>query len=218
MSTILSRVAAVGIVAGGFALTGDLGRLAERGMRVLNASDVPAAPAVDPVPAEQAAAPTLTAVPEATPPTPLAPRAAAPGDATRPSAPAPLVRSTDLRPPAGGPDEIAVRTLSSGSRVVIWLAVPRGAGPQAFRCLVLDLVDPADAEALLYEAVSFTADGRPAAATSAPRRVRLSGEGAIRRGGHLGYRSLGTAAVPDLADSRTPAESVGPIVAIDVTR
>jgi hypothetical protein len=226
MSSLLSRVAAIGIVAGGFALTGDLGRLASRGMRVLNASDVPAPRSAEPAPVEQAAAPTLTAVPEAATPTPLAapsdsPSGGGPGEAARPAAAAPLIRAADLRPPAGGPEEVSLSSLSAGSRVVIWLAVRRGAGPQAFRCLVLDLVDPAAAEALLYEAVSFTADGRPAAAASAPRRIRLAGEAAtatIRREAFLAYRSLGTAAVPHATEASTPTESLGPIVALDVTR
>lgn len=217
--SILSRLAAVGLVAGGFALTGDLGRLTDRGLKVLNARDVPAARADDGPPAE-AAAPALTAVPEAATPTPVA----APAGATLPPQPrpvpvVPVVRSEDLRPPAGGADEVAIGSLDAGSRVVVWLAVRRGAGSAAYRCLVIDVVDPAMAEALLYEAVTFTADGKPAAAASAPRRIRLVGVPAaptIRRGQFATYQPLGTAAVADRGDAGT--ESIGPIVAIDVLR
>jgi hypothetical protein len=220
--SILSRLAAVGLVAGGFALTGDLGRLADTGLRVLNARDVPAAKAeqTEPVPPAEpvaAAAPALTALPEADVPTPVtaapAPAAAGPAAAT------PVVRSGDLRPPAGGPEEVALGSLDAGSRVVIWLAVRRGGAQSAYRCLVIDVVYPAESEALLYEAVSFTADGRPAAAASAPRRIRLVGDPAaptIRRGQFTAYQPLGTAAVADRAHAA--AESIGPIVAIDVVR
>jgi hypothetical protein len=232
--SILSRLAAVGLVAGGFAVTGDLGRLADTGLRVLNARDIPAAqaePAEAVLPVEPAAAatPALTALPEANAPTPVpatpagAPAAAAatPTPATAgPAAAPPVVRSGDIRPPAGGPEEVAIGSLDAGSRVVIWLAVRRGGAQSAYRCLVIDVVDPAEAEALLYEAVSFTADGRPAAAASAPRRIRLVGgptaAGTIRRGQFAAYQPLGTAAIADRA--HVAAESVGPIVAIDVLR
>jgi hypothetical protein len=232
--SILSRLAAVGLVAGGFAVTGDLGRLADTGLRVLNARDIPAAQAepaepVPPVEPAAAATPALTALPEADAPTPVtatpanapAAAAAAPTPATAgPAAAPPVVRSGDLRPPAGGPEEVAIGSLDAGSRVVIWLAVRRGGAQSAYRCLVIDVVDPAEAEALLYEAVSFTADGRPAAAASAPRRIRLVGgptaAGTIRRGQFAAYQPLGTAAIADRA--HVAAESVGPIVAIDVLR
>jgi hypothetical protein len=231
--SILSRLAAVGLVAGGFAVTGDLGRLADTGLRVLNARDIPAAQAepaepVPPVEPAAAATPALTALPEADAPTPVtatpagAPAAAAtstPATAA-PAAASPVVRSGDLRPPAGGPEEVAIGSLDAGSRVVIWLAVRRGGAQSAYRCLVIDVVDPAEAEALLYEAVSFTADGRPAAAASAPRRIRLVGGPTaactIRRGQFAAYQPLGTAAIADRA--HVAAESVGPIVAIDVLR
>lgn len=222
--SILSRFAAVGLVAGGFALTGDLGRLADTGMRVLSARDIPASTAEPGLPAEPTA-PALTGLPEASSPTPVTvtpagqPAAAAAASPTgAPPAAAPVVRSGDLRPPAGGPEEVAIGSLDAGSRVVVWLAVRRGGAPSAYRCLVIDVVDPAAAEALLYEAVSFTADGRPAAAASAPRRIRLvegSAAVTIRRGQFASYQVLGTAAIT-AADE--PPESVGPIAAIDVLR
>jgi hypothetical protein len=220
--SILSRLAAVGLVAGGFAVTGDLGRLADTGLRVLNARDIPAAQAepaepVPPVEPAAAATPALTALPEADAPTPVtATPAGAPAAAPTPA----VVQTGDIRPPAGGPEEVAIGSLDAGSRVVIWLAVRRGGAQSAYRCLVIDVVDPAEAEALLYEAVSFTTDGRPAAAASAPRRIRLVGgptaAGTIRRGQFAAYQPLGTAAIADRA--HVAAESVGPIVAIDVLR
>lgn len=57
MQSFLAKCAAVGIVAGGFAATGDLGRLADRGQRLLEARTVPHEPLaqapVEPPPAPE---------------------------------------------------------------------------------------------------------------------------------------------------------------------
>jgi hypothetical protein len=241
MSTILARCAALGIVAGGFAVTGDLGRLADRGLKVLNASDVPAAHSTESGTVEESApaaasAAAVATLPSAGPPAPLTPASppAAPPQAISdgpvakaaaaaspsPAAahdPAPVGSTLDFRPGAGGLEQADIAALSPGNRLVVWLTVARRAGTPAYRCLVFDMVDPAAAEALVYEAVSFTADGRPQATATAPRRVRIAG-GAdgrmVAKGGAIRVQRLGIAQGLD----GDHGEIVGPIVAIDVIR
>ncbi len=219
MSTILARCAALGIVAGGFAITGDLGRLADRGMRVLSASDVPAAqpaetqPSVEPEPA----------VPATSQPVPVGSSVPA-TSAVAPPSPgsvhdsAPVVQASDLRPPTGGPDTIDVSRLQPGNRLVVWLTVVRRPAAPAYRCLVFDLVDPATAEALVYEAVSFTKDRQPKAAALPPRRVRIGSPDqagpSIVRNGRMRIQPLGIAH----AAGRDDGDTIGPIVALDVVR
>jgi hypothetical protein len=217
MSSILARCTALGIVAGGFALTGDLGWIADRGLAVLNASDVPAPrPEADaPVPAPEPA-PTPSARDAAA--VPMKPPTAAPADA----APAPIhdasdaavAGAADLRPPTGGPERVDLDGLRAGDRVVVWVATaPRSGRPSAYRCLVLDMVDPARAEALVYEAIAFTPDGQPKATASAPKRVRLA-DALIAQGGMIRIRRLGIAHEA-AGDS---GEALGPVAAVDVIR
>ena len=49
MQSFLVKCAALGIVAGGFTLTGDVGRLADRGRRLLDARTVPSETPADQV-------------------------------------------------------------------------------------------------------------------------------------------------------------------------
>jgi heat shock protein HtpX len=64
MQSFLAKCAAVGIVAGGFTLTGDVGRLAERGQRLLDAQTVPSeTPPAEPPAAVAAAAPAVVSDP-----------------------------------------------------------------------------------------------------------------------------------------------------------
>ncbi|MGI9176749.1 MAG: hypothetical protein ACR2IT_02710 [Pirellulales bacterium] len=241
MSTILARCAALGIVAGGFAITGDLGRLADRGLKVLNASDVPAARANESGTAEESApaaasAAAVATLPPAVPPAPLTPtsptatppQAISNGPVTKPATaaspataaahdPAPVGSTLDFHPGDGGLDQADIATLSPGNRLVIWLTVARRAGTPAYRCLVFDMVDPAAAEALVYEAVSFTADGRPQATATAPRRVKIAGGAdgrTVAKGGALRVQRLGIA--QGLEGDH--GENVGPIVSLDVIR
>jgi hypothetical protein len=200
MSTILARCTALGIVAGGFAITGDLGRLADRGMKVLSASDVPAAQPA-PVPIDMPARPAAAA------------QAVPPGSAHDAG---PVVQTADLRPPAGGPDTVDVSRLQPGNRLIVWLTVTRRSGASAYRCLVFDMVDPAAAEALVYEAVSFTKDGQPKAAALPPRRVRIGTPGpagsSIARMGTIRICHLGIAH----ATVHDDGDTIGPIVALEV--
>ena len=196
MSSILSRFAAIGIIAGGFALTGDLGKLAKRGLDVVNSRDVPTA-----TPEESGMSPAATA---------LAP--APPGS---PQGKAVIARDADFRPPQHGIDTIELSSLTAGNRIVVWLAMPRRSGGRAYRCLVFDVVDPAAGEALAYEAVSFAADGSPQATAVPPRRVRLQGDGhggAVAKSGLIDVQRRGVAA------DGVGHETIGPIAALDLVR
>lgn len=211
MSNVFARCTALGLFAGGFALTGDLGWVADRGMRVLNSRSIPADEAsLGDEPVAAAAGPEGGGLTRATEPAPLP--AASHHDV------GPVFQGGDVRPPANGPEQASIAALEAGNRIVVWIAgTPGTSGLRAWRCLVLDVVDPASAEALLYEAVSFSSSGAPIATAAAPRRVRLSGPGGgsvIARGRSFDVRRLGVAAGSD-----GPAdEQVGPVVALAILR
>ena len=148
MSSILSRFVAIGIIAGGFALTGDLGKLAKRGLDVVNSRDVPTA-----TPEESGMSPAATALADAA--TRDVERIVATAEAVANGSPAHtpappgspqgkavIARDADFRPPQHGIDTIELSSLTAGNRVVVWLAMPRRSGGRAYRCLVFDVVDP----------------------------------------------------------------------------
>lgn len=216
MSNILARCTAVGIVAGGFALTGDLGFLADRGRKVLSASDVPAASTTTEGPAPTAVdTGLLPAVPEPAAPAPVS----ATGDHAPPPSPSEsgddeLVRGRDFLPSSPGVALVDIATLPAGGRIVAWLRAPRGTAGRGYRCLVFDLVDPATGEALAYEAVSFAADGQPKATAVPPSRVRIGGSGPraeIVAGGMIAVERRG------IADGGF-RETIGPVASLDVIR
>ena len=186
MQNLLAKLAALGVIGGGFAATGDLGWLANRGMRVLDAVEVasPVAPE-GPAPAgleqelaHQPAVPVEPPAPVVSPaaPAPVAPIAAAP--------------TVVMRPPAGGPRQVAWTNLAAGGRVVVWLA------SGGTRCLVLDVVDAATGEALAYEAAAVSPEGRPLTTAGPPRRVVVGrGDPELAVGGmrHLAPAGIATA-------------------------
>jgi hypothetical protein len=135
MSNFLARCAAIGLVGGGFAATGDLGWLAARGMRLINARTVPSEQPATPA-ADQAAAATATDQERAG----LAPRASAP---LRGPAPRPPIEHT---PPAGGPAQVELAALRAGDRLTCWARAAAAGQPTS---LAFDIVDPATGEALL---------------------------------------------------------------------
>lgn len=197
MSNFLARCAAIAVVGGGFTATGDLGWLAARGMRLINARTVPS---------EQAAAEQpVASAPSPPPAAPLSPAVAAPpapqaADPFRgPPAPLPVTRTADdERPPIGGPERIDLAALRAGERVTIWIGRPAASGPQP--CIAFDVVDPATGEALLV--------GRG----MAPRRVAI-GPQVIARGDTLLVTPAGPA-----RQAANAGEALGPVTAIAIGR
>jgi len=154
MQSFLAKCAAVGIVAGGFAATGDLGRLAERGQRLLEARTVPHEPLaqapVEPPPATERTGAAACSEKELhplfekpLPAQPFAPTgdpgpgaagvatpvAAAAGPATGMSSATDTIPALGRpvavpAPPSAGPDSIDVRRLVAGQRVLVWLRKP----------------------------------------------------------------------------------------------
>jgi hypothetical protein len=140
MSNFLARCAAIGLVGGGFAATGDLGWLAARGMRLMNARTIPAEEKLIAAEAPVSAAdqPSLAPEPAGPPPEPDPFRGP---PAARPAIPAP-----DPSPPSNGPERLDLATLHPGERVTFWIGRPTTAR-QAW--ITFDLVDPAAGEALM---------------------------------------------------------------------
>lgn len=196
MQSFLAKCAALGIVAGGFTLTGDVGRLADRGRRLLDARTVPSETPTDQATDGHNATPPTTAVPQAAsassaaqPPvgvlaTAVPPVASAPAPArTLPSVPlldAPIGRTVAMPPPpANGPDSIDLRQVPAGSRVLVWVRRPGAPGRSRSTDLIaLDLIDPNTGEALEHRhaAMSHGSEGTPVHA--APRRVVIKRDAA----------------------------------------
>ncbi len=220
MQSFLAKCAAVGIVAGGFTLTGDVGRLAERGQRLLDARTVPSeSPAEPPTVAEVAPVTAGESAPTAAPATAVvvAQPAGAPPELLKPHIvllDAPQGRTVAVpSPPAQGPDSIDLRQLAAGNRVLVWVrrqgAVARGRSMDLLR---LDLIDPNRGEALEHRHADMTHGSEPTAVYATQRRVviTLDTRGRIAKGSMLrlaplhGVNGLGS------------EESIGQIIAIDV--
>lgn len=192
MSNFLARCAAIGLVGGGFAATGDLGWLAARAMRLINARTVPSEqPAT---PAGQAAAATA----------PDQNRAA-----STPPVAAPLHRPTPIppseqTPPVGGPATVDLAGLRAGDRLTCWAGAAAAGQPA---CLAFDIVDPATGEALVF------------AAGMAARRVAIRTAGGHRGTIATGAAILVTPAGQSRHTSTAvQAATFGPITAITVSR
>lgn len=189
MQSLLAKLAAFGVIVGGFAATGDLRRLADRGTRLVNATGVPVeAEAAPPMPHAQPVPPVQSAPPA----TPEAHDAPVGHPVSSPRLPVSTLESLDLR------------TLSPGRRLAVWVGTPPT--PIAF-----DVVDPAEGEVLEQQ---FTQAGGPPHAI--PRRIRLEGDSPrplIVRGGTLRLTPLGVAYGGSPAG---PTETLGPIRAIEV--
>lgn len=123
MQNLFGKFLALCLVGGGFAATGDLGWLAARGMRLLNATGVPEHDDEAPVP-----------VP-AFPSTPVTPGI-------------PPIDRAPQPPAASAAERIEVAALRPGDRVHVRLADP---ATPAGRWLVLDMIDPASGAALLQD-------------------------------------------------------------------
>lgn len=190
MRTFLARCSTLGVLAGGFMLTGDAGWLIARGTTLLNATSLPTPPAEQPASAEAPETAGPAAPWTATPATPTAPTAA-------PAPPAveaivnPTLATPTMPPPAdGGLTAIDLRLLRAGDRVVVWV----GGMPAMY-----DIVDPAAGEAIQ----------QPQA-----RRVTLGGVSdshRLVRGGMLRLQPLA-----GITGHAPPPEQHGPVQAIAV--
>jgi hypothetical protein len=193
MQSFLAKCAALGIVAGGFTLTGDVGRLADRGQRLLDARTVPsetpthqatddhdataqatAAPQAAPAPSA-AAQPPVGVLAAAAPPAVSAPAPAR----TLPSVPlldAPVGRAVAIPPPpAKGPDSIDLRQVPAGSRVLVWVRRSGALGRSRSTDLIaLDLIDPNTGEALEHRHAAMTHGSEDTTVHAAPRRVVIT--------------------------------------------
>jgi len=166
MQNVLGTCLALAILGGGFALTGDLSRLAARGLKVVEATDVP-----------DGAAPTAVG---------------AAADGTRRAAASVETAPRD----GGVLDAVDLSTLAPGDRVVVWIRHASASRPGDLRHVTCDVVDPAGREALVSEVEAPPAAGEPAFAPAPPRRALVAGSGpagTIVRGGTLEIRPQGIA-------------------------
>ena len=202
MRTVLAKCCVLALIAGGFAFTGDAGRVFARGRRVLESTTLPSH-AADSAAHPTAAAAPLSATPPTTPPpdhTPASdalpePRVPAadpvgsesaeaerPAEAPAPATPRALAPPADapigapragMALPASSPESIDLATLSPGDRIVVWVG-RRGSRKETAgsMTIALDVIDPKSAEVLEQR----HAGGGEQGASHAPlRRIRILG-------------------------------------------
>lgn len=198
MSNFLARCAAIGLVGGGFAATGDLGWLAARGMRLVNARTIPS----EETPAD-AAAVVSAATPDIPPATPPLPPSAT--DPFRsPSAARPAGQSDgDPSPPSNGPAQIDLATLRPGERVTIWIGRPTIARQP---WIAFDIVDPTAGEALLFTPGMAARRVKIRAARGSQPSIVSKGEGIV-------VTTLGPA-----HHDQAGGETIGPVTALAIGR
>jgi len=220
MQSFLAKCAAVGIVAGGFTLTGDVGRLAERGQRLLDARTVPSeSPAEPPTVAEVAPITAGESAPTAAPATAVvaAQPAGAPPELLKPHIvllDAPQGRTVAVpSPPAQGPDSIDLRQLAAGNRVLVWVrrqgAVGRGRSMDLLR---LDLIDPNRGEALEHRHADMTHGSESTTVYATQRRVVIT----LDTRGRIAKETMLKLAPLHGVNGLGAEESIGQIIAIDV--
>ena len=197
MSNFLARCAAIGLVGGGFAATGDLGWLAARGMRLVNARTIPSEekPADAEPGVSEAAAAILPPAPTVPPP--------APDPFRSPPAARPAIPTPDPSPPSNGPARLDLATLHPGERVTFWIGRPTIARQP---WIAFDIVDPAAGEALLVTP------------GMAARRVTIR----AARGGQPSVLTKGDAIlvtpVGPAHHGQAGGETLGPITALAIGR
>jgi len=210
MQSFLVKCAALGIVAGGFTLTGDVGRLADRGRRLLDARTVPSETPADHSTGADEATIQANAAPQAAP---------APAPArTPPSVPllldAPIGRAVAVPPPpAKGPDSIDLRQVPAGSRVLVWVRRPGSTSRSRSTDLIaLDLIDPNTGEALEHRHAAMTHGSEGTTVNAAPRRVVITRDATnkIAKGAMLRITPLH--GVIGLGSE----EAIGTVLAVDV--
>jgi len=205
MQSLLAKIAALALLGAGFAATGDLRRLADRGTRFLHTTTVPTGRA------DPAAGGSIPDPSEAPPP--VAPPAGfaqgqAPSSGSPPAADhrdAPLGSPVEVRRlPVSTLESVDVGRLAPGARLTMWVGA-------ALAPVTFDIVDP-DAGEVLEQAASPSGGGPQGIA----RRLRLEGSASrlrIDRGGMLRLTPLGVAYG---ARPAGPAETLGPVRAIEV--
>lgn len=198
MSNFLARCAAIGLVGGGFAATGDLGWLAARGMRLVNARTIPSEEA----PTEVATA-ASAAAPAATPATPPLPPSATDPFHSPPAARPAGQPAGDPSPPSNGPERVDLATLRPGERVTIWIGRPTIARQP---WIAFDVVDPAAGEALLFTPGMAARRVKVRAARGSSPSIVAKGEGIV-------VTPLGPA-----HHDQAGGEPLGPITALAVGR
>ena len=176
MENFLARCSVLAIIGGGFVATGDLAHVMRRGRHLVEAVDVPAAPADDAAASAGASAPPAAAPRAAPPPRPAA---APPAPAPTVAAPADDGRQpVDHRPPANGPDRIEVAGLRAGDRITVWIRTAAIGPPLRIVC---DVIDPTGGELLVHggtagppaRATTLAASGRPTGSLVRGTAIRL---------------------------------------------
>jgi hypothetical protein len=212
MQTFLAKCTAFAVLLGGFFVTGDFTRLAERGAKLLNSTTVPdrAELPSEPLPAAQPSAPPRP-LPVAPPQSP-ATQPQAPAAARSSGVDAPLGRRVSRPlPPADSPALLELAALRAGDRLLIWVGRPASNAT----VIAFDIVDPVAGEALEHR--HLFEDDRGAAVHAVPRRVRLAGEPSqpltITKGGAIRLLPLG---IVHGAASVGQPESLGPVLALEV--
>jgi hypothetical protein len=195
MQTLLVKCAALAVIVGGFACTGDVARLAARFTRLLNATTVPAD---EQPPLEDALQPVSPATPpEYSPTTPATQRDQA---TERHAFDAPLGRRVEIpAPPAVSAEFLDLASLRPGDRVMLWIGRTGTGGS----FLAFDVVDPAVGEVLTAQAV--------------PRRMRLlAGSAGSVRIGKGQMVSLAPIGIVHGTKTTGPTEIFGPVQAMHV--
>lgn len=187
MRTFLARCTMLGLIVGGFSLTGDAGWIVSKGQSLLNATTVPAAADVW---GEQQAAPASASEPVADVAPTVLPSAQRPAEYTPVDvqvAPS-LASPAELPPPGGGEAVVDLRLLRPGARVRLWV---NGS------LIAFDLVAPATGEAIQQPVT---------------RRVRIGGARETSRieRGHM----IVVQPQAGISGHMQPAETLGPVQAI----
>ena len=203
MRTVLAKCCVLALIAGGFAFTGDAGRVFARGRRVLesttlpsHAADLPADSAADPTAAAAVAASPLTTPPpdhtpaSDAPPEPRVPAAKPVGSESAAPEPPTEAPSTPraLAPPADAPigtpragmalpssslESIDLATLSPGDRIVVWVG-RRGSRKETAGSMTIAL-DVIDPKSAEVLEQRHAGGGEQGASHAPLRRIRILG-------------------------------------------
>jgi len=192
MHNTFGTLVAVGIVASGFLLTGDLGWCFRQVSQVFDRTSPPAA--------DEPSAATLPA----TGPSPAVP-------VDDPASPRPAPVTVPRRPPAAGLERVDLTSATPGQKVVVWTTA-RGRAPD---CHIIHVLEASSGEALLQRR-GADGDGpaRRVAISTAVSAAAFSGRaepGMLRLHGSFHVRPLGLA--PGLDGL---VETCGPITGLAV--